>query len=65
MSIEWNPGWAVGIELIDAQHKEIVEQVDALIEALQQARGKQRVEATLGFLEAYAARHFALEERLM
>lgn len=65
MKIPWDPKLAVGVRMIDSQHQELFRQVNALLEAMEQNRGRDEVGTILGFLEKYVVEHFAAEERLM
>jgi len=65
MKVAWDPRLAVGVHLIDSQHRELFRQVNGLLQAMEQNRGREEVGRILGFLERYAASHFAAEERLM
>ena len=65
MTVSWDPKLAVGVALIDEQHKQLFAHVDALLEALHQWRGQQVVEKLLGFLKQYVVEHFTAEQRLM
>jgi hemerythrin-like metal-binding protein len=61
---QWSDDLAIGVEAVDAQHQLLYAKVGELREAMR-AHALDRVPAILGFLEAYALRHFAAEERLM
>lgn len=63
MTIEWNDSYKVGLDILDSQHKELVERISVLLEAMRQGRGD--VATILGVLEGYAIEHFDTEERLM
>ncbi|WKZ32058.1 MAG: bacteriohemerythrin [Thermodesulfobacteriota bacterium] len=63
MTIEWNDSYMVGLDILDSQHKELVERIRVLLEAMRQGRGD--VATILGVLEGYAIEHFDTEERLM
>ena len=62
----WNVSMSVNDKKLDDQHKQLLEQVNSLLEAL--AGGKSNlivIEQTLGFLDRYIEEHFADEERYM
>ncbi len=62
----WNVSMSVNDKKLDDQHKQLLEQVNSLLEAL--AGGKNNlivIEQTLGFLDRYIEEHFADEERYM
>lgn len=65
MSIQWNPSYAVGVDLIDVQHRELFRRVSALVEAMRSAQGKDSVGQVLDFLADYVLDHFGTEARLM
>ena len=57
---------SVNDKKLDDQHKQLLEQVNSLLEAL--AGGKSNlivIEQTLGFLDRYIEEHFTDEERYM
>jgi len=63
--LEWTPALAVGIDLIDDQHKEWIDHLNSLAEAMESGMGDARAVQTLGFLIDYTAFHFAAEEERM
>ncbi len=65
MALEWTPDLAVGHEEIDRQHRELFEQVNRILAAMEEGRGRDEVERTLGFLSDYLVAHFKAEERQM
>jgi hemerythrin len=65
MRLEWTPELAVGVELIDAQHQELIAAANALLSALNQGQGREAIATTLRFLEEYILLHFEAEEKLM
>ncbi len=64
MSVMWTPDLAVGVKVIDEQHKEIFRRVDGLLEACKAGKGKDAVEKTLDFMEDYLVQHFVAEENI-
>ncbi|NLV92725.1 MAG: hemerythrin family protein [Firmicutes bacterium] len=65
MAIAWTPDLAVGVELIDEQHKELFKRINDLFEACNQGKGKEAVAETIDFLEDYVVVHFTDEQALM
>ena len=65
MAFAWAPDLSVGVESIDAQHRELMARANALLEASQLGQGRQAALDTLLFLSDYVAQHFEDEERLM
>lgn len=63
--MEWTPDLSVGVEEIDEQHKELFKKIKDLVEAIKRAECKYVIDGTIGFLEDYAASHFAVEEKYM
>jgi hemerythrin-like metal-binding domain len=54
----WNATYETGLPVVDAQHKELFNQVDILLDASK----ADRIDDTLKFLEGYVVKHFATEE---
>jgi hemerythrin len=65
MSIQWTPDLAVGVAVIDQQHKEIFRRVDALLDASAKGAGRERLAELLPFLGSYVIQHFGDEEKAM
>src|SRR5689334_7717716 len=62
--IAWTPSLAVGIEEIDAQHKELFRAADAFLLGLETS-GRDEVSTLLDYLRSYAVTHFGEEESWM
>ncbi|MBE3575472.1 MAG: hemerythrin family protein [Firmicutes bacterium] len=63
--MEWTRDLATGVELIDSQHKELIDRINRLFAACSAGRGKEEVGKTLSFLGDYVVFHFRAEEREM
>jgi len=63
MGCSWTDAFATGVGEIDAQHRELLQQVDNLLGALE--TDPAAVGRLLDFLGDYAASHFDMEDRLM
>lgn len=50
---------------IDQQHRNLIDMVNQLEEAVEQGRGREGVDRLLNFLGEYAAKHFSMEEKIM
>lgn len=50
---------------IDQQHRNLIDMVNQLEEAVEQGRGREGVDRLLNFLGEYAAKHFTMEEKVM
>ncbi len=65
LKLEWTPSMETGIDVVDRQHRELVDQVNRLVEAMRAGKGRQVVGDILSFLGRYAVEHFQTEERIM
>ncbi len=65
MAVQWTPDLAVGVSLIDDQHKELFKRIDQLLQASSQGRGKDEVGKLIQFLSDYVVTHFGTEEKAM
>jgi len=63
--IEWKDNYAVGNDVIDREHKELIEQINQLYELLARSTDTHRVEVMLGDIQADISAHFAFEELMM
>lgn len=63
MPFEWSPELDTGIEVIDQQHRRIVDYINQLEEA-NQAGNRELIGTTLNELVDYTMSHFAFEEGL-
>jgi hemerythrin len=63
--IAWTPDYAVHVEQIDEQHKELFRSFNDLLEAMWDEKGKEVVTGSLQFLSNYTIFHFGAEEFLM
>lgn len=64
MFVEWNESYAVGIDEVDRQHRELFARFEELMNAIGAGRGKEELLPLAGFLDEYAAVHFRDEEEL-
>lgn len=65
MAIQWDRSMATGVERVDAQHRELIRQVNAFAEAMATGRGRTELGKMLDFLGKYTVDHFAEEEACM
>lgn len=65
MAIEWTKDLAVGVTIIDDQHKELFRRINQLLEACTQSKGKQVIGEIIDFLGDYVVSHFGEEEKYM
>ena len=63
----WEPKYSVGIEVIDHQHKQLIEYINELsiAGAYKSFENRQRVQDVLTKLVDYTISHFSFEEELM
>ncbi len=65
MALEWTQNLAVGVELIDKQHKTWFEKANQLFEAGKQGKSKDYIVKMFDFLDEYTKTHFSDEEKYM
>ncbi len=63
--IKWDSSFVLGIDLVDKQHKTLVEQINKLIRAMEEGKSKEIIFEMVDFLIDYAATHFRDEEEIM
>jgi hemerythrin len=63
--VEWTEQLSVGVDEIDAQHRELYRRVDRFLAALAEKRGAAELEPLVRYLGDYVREHFAEEQRLM
>ena len=61
----WTDSLALGIASLDHQHRELLDNLDALQSAVRRGKGAKAALPTLRFLIEYADKHFSEEEKLM
>ena len=61
----WQPALAIGIPLIDMQHKQLLDQMDSLLDALTAQQDTKQLGMLMGFLDMYVNNHFGYEEQCM
>ncbi len=64
MTLEWTPALAVGIEEIDAQHRELFKRARDLLEGIRRGDPGE-VGELVDYLHRYAVTHFGAEEAAM
>lgn len=65
MTIAWRPTMAIGDEVIDTDHKQLIDLINSVELTLQAAGGKAELGKTLDELGSYTHDHFQREEHLM
>lgn len=64
MKYELTKDMLTGNSLIDSQHRQLFDKVNALMDACSQGKGRDQIQQTVSFLRDYVAKHFQDEERL-
>lgn len=64
MGIKWKDSLAIGVEIVDGQHKELIHRFDVLQEAGASGKELKVIYELLAFLEEYVRTHFEDEEGL-
>jgi len=63
--IKWDDSLSVKINLIDTQHKMLIQRLSDLSEAIETSQGEKKIIQTLAFLIEYTEFHFSTEEKNM
>lgn len=63
--LEWNSSYETGIGALDAEHRRLIDLINALHTELEGSADEASVSAFFGDLYAEISAHFALEERMM
>lgn len=63
--IIWSDALKIGIPVIDQQHKQLIDQLNILIDAMHANRGKEEIQQIIKFLDMYVHQHFSFEEGCM
>lgn len=65
MAVRWDASLTTGISIIDSQHRQLIDTINSLLEAMACGNGSKLIESTITFLETYTNTHFRDEERLL
>ncbi len=63
--IEWSGKYEMGIELIDRQHRELVDSINTLYTSIMLNKEKSGIDLLIQFLIDYSHEHFSIEELMM
>ncbi len=63
--VEWHSDYAIGIEKIDSQHRELFVRINQLVKAIQQGMIKEGIVDAIQFLKVYVEQHFQEEQEFM
>ena len=64
MKYELTPDLMPGNQLVDREHKELLEAVNRLMDACSEGKGREKSAEVFRYLLSYVDKHFADEERL-
>lgn len=62
--LAWQERYSVGIREIDEQHKQLINLINELNDAMLAGKGKEALLSVLNKLASYCVSHFSTEERL-
>lgn len=65
MALAWTENLAVGVDIIDKQHKTWFEKADQLFQAGKEGKTKEYIVKMFDFLDEYTKTHFHDEEKYM
>lgn len=63
--LKWNPAFRVHVACCDEDHKQLIDTLNRLHDAMLNGRGAEKAASIVDELGEYAQHHFATEERLM
>ena len=63
--IEWKDEFSVGVPEVDHEHRQLIELINKLHDAMSGENAAMTVTDFLGEIHAHVAAHFALEEKIM
>ena len=63
--LQWDETLSVGNELIDDEHKTLIQKINDVSEAISKGIGETQVARTIEFLRDYSIQHFSSEEKIM
>lgn len=63
--MQWDESLIIGLSVIDEQHMEFFNRLNALAQACKEGNSNQEVSHAITFLEKYIIEHFRTEEDLM
>ena len=65
MAFVWDKSWEIGLRDIDTQHRQLVDIINELGEAMKARKTSDVLGSVLSQLDTYTRKHFAFEEALM
>lgn len=64
-TVVWSSEFEVGVELIDRQHRELIDRINKLLAGIREGRGREEAVGLMRFLQEYVVEHFSAEEAFM
>jgi hemerythrin len=64
-AVIWSSDFEVGVELIDRQHRELIDRINKLLAGIREGRGREETFGLMRFLQEYVVEHFRAEEGFM
>ena len=64
MRYELTQDLLTGNQLIDSEHRQLFDAINALMDACAQGAGRTKINETVQFLNSYVSKHFRDEEQL-
>jgi len=64
MGFAWTKDLETGNEMIDRQHKQLINATNELLDACTKSQARSEIQKTLDFLNDYVIKHFSDEEKL-
>lgn len=64
-ALVWSREFEIGVEIIDRQHRELIERINLLLNAIRRGKGQEESLALVHFLQEYVVEHFRSEEAYM
>ena len=64
MKYELTQDLVTGNALIDSEHRQLFDAINALLDACAQGKGRDKINETVRFLNSYVSKHFGDEEQL-
>lgn len=63
--LEWHDGLNIGVPELDAQHRDLIRMINAILESLKKGSQEEAVDKLLIQLREYTVHHFNSEEKYM
>lgn len=64
MTYQWTKELETGNSTIDSQHRQLIDQINMLLDACAGGQGRSMVSETMDFLNRYIIKHFDDEEKM-